>query len=56
MGADQHARNSVKGPPADGRKLYQTNGWTFWKYKDVATARVQELNILRMHYLDIKQK
>lgn len=28
------ARNSVIGPPKDGRKYYQTNGWTFWRIED----------------------
>lgn len=26
------ARVAVKGPPSDGRRYYQTNGWTFWKF------------------------
>jgi predicted type IV restriction endonuclease len=45
------ARNSVKGPPPDGRKLYQTNGWTFWKFRDTSTGKLVELNALRRRYL-----
>lgn len=29
-----YARNSVSGLPKDGRHMWQTNGWTFWKFKD----------------------
>lgn len=27
------ARVAVKGPPPDGRRYYQTNGWAFWEYE-----------------------
>jgi hypothetical protein len=33
------ARVAVKGPPADGRTYYQTNGWSFWEYADASGKR-----------------
>ncbi len=45
------ARNSVNGPPHNGRPYYQTNGWTFWKYKDLETHRLKEIDHLRRLYL-----
>jgi hypothetical protein len=48
------ARNSVKGPPSDGRKFYQTNGWTFWKYRDERTGKLVEIDELRKKYLALK--
>lgn len=45
------ARNSVSGPPQDGRAYYQTNGWTFWKYRDAATGKLEPIDVLRQHYL-----
>lgn len=44
-------RNAVKGPPRDGRKLYQTNGWTFWRYRDPETGRLKFVDELRRRYL-----
>ena len=41
------ARNSVSGSPSDGRKFWQTNGWTFWKYHDPQTDELQLLDYLR---------
>jgi hypothetical protein len=41
----------VKGPPQDGRRLYQTNGWTFWKYYDSQTGKLVEIDRLRRQYL-----
>jgi hypothetical protein len=32
------ARNKVSGPPPDGRPYWQTNGWTFWRYRETATG------------------
>ncbi len=39
------ARVAVKGLPSDGRRYYQTNGWTFWEYEDEAGRRrvIQEI-------------
>jgi predicted type IV restriction endonuclease len=47
------ARKSVIGAPP-GRKYPQTNGWTFWKIRDPATGKVEEIDILRQRCL--KQK
>lgn len=44
------ARVSVKGPPADGRSYYQTNGWTFWEYVD-ANGKQRPMEALRKRYL-----
>ena len=40
------ARVAVKGLPADGRRYYQTNGWTFWE------ANEEPLEALRKRYLE----
>lgn len=45
------ARNSVKGPPKDGRSFWQTNGWTFWKYQDPETGKLEEMDKLRQRCL-----
>ena len=44
------ARVNVKGPPPDGRRYYQTNGWTFWEYED-ASGKRQPIETLRKQYL-----
>ena len=44
------ARVIAKGPPADGRRYYQTNGWSFWQYTDEA-GRHHELDEIRQRYL-----
>jgi hypothetical protein len=44
------ARVSVKGPPDDGRRYYQTNGWTFWEC-DRADGGTQTMEELRRRYL-----
>jgi hypothetical protein len=44
------ARVAVKGPPADGRLYYQTNGWTFWEYTD-ASGTQRPVEALRKKYL-----
>ena len=41
------ARNHVSGPPPDGRKMWQTNGWSFWKYRDSDTGKLEEMNQFR---------
>jgi Restriction Enzyme Adenine Methylase Associated/Type I restriction enzyme R protein N terminus (HSDR_N) len=44
------ARVSVKGAPPPPRKYWQTNGWTFWHYRD-ETGELRELAYLRDAYL-----
>ena len=44
------ARKSVIGTPT-GRKYPQTNGWTFWKYHDSKTGKLEEIDVLRQRYL-----
>jgi hypothetical protein len=45
------ARNAVKGPPTDGRRMYQTNGWTFWKYRDPQSGKLKVIDELRQQHL-----
>lgn len=45
------ARNIANGPPPDGRKYWQTNGWSFWKYRDPTTGKLQAVDVLRQEYL-----
>jgi hypothetical protein len=45
------ARVSVKGPPPDGRRYYQTNGWTFWECEDL-TGEWSPIDVLRQRYLE----
>jgi Restriction Enzyme Adenine Methylase Associated len=42
------ARASVSGSPTD-RKIPQTNGWTFWRFRD-ADGRLKPLDELRQQY------
>ena len=49
------ARNSVIGPPKDGRPFYQTNGWTFWRYWDDKTGKFKAIDHLRQRFLDLKK-
>jgi hypothetical protein len=44
------ARVSVKGAPDDGRRYYQTNGWTFWE-TEARDGNWCELEVLRQQYL-----
>ncbi|MFX0201970.1 MAG: hypothetical protein ACFFCW_38150, partial [Candidatus Hodarchaeota archaeon] len=44
------ARKSVIGAPP-GREYPQTNGWTFWKYQDTETGKLEEVDLLRQRYL-----
>jgi len=44
------ARVGVKGPPPDGRRYYQTNGWTFWQYID-ASGKQRPIEALRTRYI-----
>lgn len=45
------ARNAVTGPPSGGRLYWHTNGWTFWKYRDDETGRLEVVHSLRQRYL-----
>jgi len=44
------ARVSVKGPPTDGRRYYQTNGWTFWECEG-EDGSPRPIEALRTRYL-----
>ena len=44
------ARKSGIGSPA-GKPYPQTNGWTFWKFRDSETGRLIEIDVLRQKYL-----
>jgi hypothetical protein len=44
------ARVKVSGPPGSGRTYYQTNGWTFWKYRD-SKGILKPIDELRQRYL-----
>lgn len=46
------ARNIASGPPPDGRAYYQTNGWTFWKYRDTKTGKLEVVDVLRQRYIE----
>jgi len=45
------ARNSVIGAPRE-RPYHQTNGWTFWGYRDPETGSLKEIDVLRQRYLE----
>ncbi len=45
------ARKSVVGAP-EGRDYPQTNGWTFWRYRDEATGDLRAIDELRQRYLE----
>lgn len=47
------ARKSVIGSPED-EGFPPTNGWTFWKYRDSSTGRLEEIAMLRQRYLDTR--
>lgn len=40
------ARATVRRPPP-GRKYPQTNGWTFWKFREAETGRLCSMDVLR---------
>jgi len=44
------ARRSVVGVPS-GQPHPQTNGWTFWLYRDAAPAELGSVDDLRQRYL-----
>jgi hypothetical protein len=50
------ARNIVSGPPTGGRPYYQTNGWTFWKYRDPETEHLENIDALRQRLLDLARR
>jgi Restriction Enzyme Adenine Methylase Associated len=37
------ARNKVNGPPSDGRAHWQTNGWTFWRFREPTTGSLEPI-------------
>lgn len=45
------SRKSVIGTPP-GHPYPQTNGWTFWRYRDLETGSLTEINVLRQRYLE----
>ena len=47
------ARKSVIGSPP-GKPYPQTNGWTFWKFRDSETGKLIEIDVLRQKYLKRK--
>lgn len=49
------ARNTASGPPKDGRPYYQTNGWTFWKYRDSKSGKLEVADVLRQRYLESRK-
>jgi len=44
------ARKSIIGAP-EGREYPQTNGWTFWQYRDPESGRLRPIDDLRQQYL-----
>jgi len=48
------ARKTVIGSPPD-RPYPQTNGWTFWQYRDKETGELREMDHLRKQYLAAKK-
>lgn len=46
-----YARNSVIGPPGNGQKMHQTNGWTFWKLQDEESGKLVEIKAIRERML-----
>jgi hypothetical protein len=44
------ARASIIGVPP-GRKYPQTNGWTFWRFRD-SDGRIKRLDVLRHRFVD----
>jgi Restriction Enzyme Adenine Methylase Associated len=45
------ARKSIIGGPVGSKGYPPTNGWTFWKYHDPQTGRLEEIDVLRQRYL-----
>jgi len=49
------ARKSIIGAPP-GRRYPQTNGWTFWRYHDTETGKLEKIDLLRQRYLKSIEK
>lgn len=49
------ARKSVIGSPPD-RPYPQTNGWTFWQYRDQETGKLRPIDDLRKRYLTAPER
>ena len=49
--AGGRARRSVLGGPRT-RPPPPTNGWTFWKYRDLGTGKLLAMSVLRQRYLE----
>lgn len=49
--AGGHAKNRIIGPPPGQKKYWSTNGWSFWRYQDSETGKLERLNHLRQKYL-----
>jgi len=49
------ARKSVIGAPP-GRPYPQTNGWTFWRYRDTETGKLEQINRLRERYRELRNE
>ena len=48
------ARKSVVGAP-EGRPYPQTNGWTFWQYRDPKTDNLRDMDSVRQEFLAQKK-
>ena len=48
------ARKSVVGAP-EGRPYPQTNGWTFWQYRDPKTDNLRDMDSVRQEFLARKK-
>lgn len=50
------ARATVIGPRSATKRYHSTNGWTFWKYRNPATGKLELIDELRKQYLASQQK
>jgi hypothetical protein len=48
------ARKSVIGTP-EGRPYPQTNGWTFWQFRDPKSGNLRDMDSLRQEFLASKK-
>ena len=46
-----NARNTVSGPPPDGRAYYPTNGWSFWKVMERGSGKLISLTEIRDSFM-----
>ncbi len=44
------ARKVANGTPPDNRPEWPTNGWTFWKFQDPETGKLQLVDVLRQRH------